>query len=143
MAECHHDKYWTTVYENCMACRAEAAEARADKLAGEVARKDEALRPFAEATEGGDFAKRINLEHLMNAKRALSPDPSWLDEQKAKVWEEAAKKRCALCDDGTPTEMRKYSSGKSILEHRVGWRFSGNCMAPEMLAEAAAVRGGK
>lgn len=27
-ATCTHDKYWTTVYDNCMACRAENAESQ-------------------------------------------------------------------------------------------------------------------
>lgn len=28
MAKCNHNSYWTTIYGNCMACRAEEAEAR-------------------------------------------------------------------------------------------------------------------
>lgn len=33
-AACAHDKYWTTVYGNCMACRADNAESQLESMNG-------------------------------------------------------------------------------------------------------------
>lgn len=61
-ADCGHNRYWTTHYGNCMACRAEAAESESTRLEAEV----DGLRARVELA----VARAINAEEAIAARDA-------------------------------------------------------------------------
>lgn len=51
--KCKHDPYWTTCYGNCMACRAEKAEAELAALKSIVPDKNVVVPPYVDLWEMG------------------------------------------------------------------------------------------
>ena len=73
---CEHSPYWIGAYGNCMACRAESAEADRDRLTARLATANArvvelevALGPFADAWENGQIVDHG--EYYRRAAEAL------------------------------------------------------------------------